>query len=656
MLESSKFGAHGQLKRQATAIPNVFVGASFHEIKKSIINWLSSQNEFKDYNFEGSRINVLIDLLAYNTLYMQHFANTAIYESFLGTANLRSSVIQAAQDNSYLPDSMTAARATILLKVSHALNPTSIRIPKGTKFLAYVESTTQNPYMFVSLDDVVAIRDNDNKYNPVLNLAQGRIVRTQTSFDSNERLYIRDDNVDRDTIRVFVNGAEWTNWTRKSTVLLGSTSSVFYLRETLEGYTEIYFGEGEQSVSTAGGVLQSNYIGGLKPTKGSSIVIEYIVTTGAAANGAVGFSYADTIQYITVDEVIENHLSDQEYTGAIGGGDREDVERIRELAQVKRESQMRCVTAMDYNAFISERFGSIIQAVNTFTDSNKPGYAFIAVKPKHGLLLTSTMSEDIQNYIKGYNVATITPVVVYPDYIFISKNINIKYDVNKLQESEQWLRSKVVEKIDRYYIEEVEIFNKSLSKSKLLSYIDSANNSILGSKVDMRIVKEYDNFYTSPDEGVKFYNPVLTDTIQSQLFTFYNTKANDMYSVGLLCSSRDSRLNSSVIIGPFIKGDITSDDAVIAEQTNEFQFTPHSHYDPKIHQYFKVGEVTFDNKMKWNLGSLGHNADAYEQIPNIIISATPIEDTVFTSDGAMIVFENDLRPDYLNIELEGVNV
>ncbi|MFP9170238.1 hypothetical protein ACLI2G_15820, partial [Enterococcus faecalis] len=164
-----------------------------------------------------------------------------------------------------------------------------------------------------------------------------------------------------------------------------------------------------------------------------------ISTNGADANGAVGFSYADTLTNITVININENPNDDPDFVGADGGGDPEDIERIRELGTIKRETQQRCVTATDYDTFVSERFGSIIQAVQTFTDSTKPGYAFIAAKPKSGLYLTTVQREDIKNYLKDYNLAPITPSIISPNYLFIKTNLKVTYALNKLQESEQWL-------------------------------------------------------------------------------------------------------------------------------------------------------------------------------------------------------------------------
>ncbi|ADG60063.1 baseplate wedge subunit [Acinetobacter phage Acj9] len=640
---------NGQLARTVNAIPDVFVGATFEENKKSLTNWLSTQKEFLDYDFAGSRINVLLDLLAYSMLYIQQYSNTAVYESFLRTANLRSSVVQAAQDNSYLPASMTAATNTIQLRVSNSINPTNIRIPRGTKFLAYARETSADPYPFVVTEDVVAVKDLESEYWPIVNLAQGRIVRTETLFSPTDPIIIRDENIDRNHIRVFVDGAEWTDWTRKSMVNAGSTSSIYYIRETIDGFTEIYFGEGEQSLNTLNGAIAANYIGGLKPIRNASIAIEYIRTDGARANGARDFTYADTLQYITINEVIENFNNDPDYVGADGGGNPEDIERIREMAVVKREAQMRCVTASDYDAFVSERFGSITQAVQTFTDTDKPGYAFIAIKPKSGLYLTAVQREDIQNYLKEYNLAPITPSVISPNYLFVKHNINVTYAINKLQESEQWLNSKVIDQIDRYYIEDVEMFNKSFAKSKMLKFIDNADHSIIGSSASIELVREIQNFFVTPESGIKYYNSVVPGSIVSNEFPFSPIDAEaDDYMVKFVSTSADTQNQGKILIGPFMPGDIPAH--IVPYTGDDFEREPNG---AQI-LYYEVGNVDYTKDYTyWNLGAIDVSSDRFE-VQQIELSARPSADNIFTKDGSLIVFENDLRPQYTTIRLQAV--
>ncbi|AXC33986.1 baseplate wedge subunit [Escherichia phage vB_EcoM_JB75] len=651
-----------QLTRTANAIPEIFVGGTFAEIKQNLIEWLNGQNEFLDYDFEGSRLNVLCDLLAYNTLYIQQFGNAAVYESFMRTANLRSSVVQAAQDNGYLPTSKSAAQTEIMLTCTDALNRNYITIPRGTRFLAYAKDTSVNPYNFVSTEDVIAIRDKNNQYFPRLKLAQGRIVRTEIIYDKLTPIIIYDKNIDRNQVKLYVDGAEWINWTRKSMVHAGSTSTIYYMRETIDGNTEFYFGEGEISVNAAEGALTANYIGGLKPTQNSTIVIEYISTNGADANGAVGFSYADTLTNITVININENPNDDPDFVGADGGGDPEDIERIRELGTIKRETQQRCVTATDYDTFVSERFGSIIQAVQTFTDSTKPGYAFIAAKPKSGLYLTTVQREDIKNYLKDYNLAPITPSIISPNYLFIKTNLKVTYALNKLQESEQWLEGQIIDKIDRYYTEDVEIFNSSFAKSKMLTYVDDADHSIIGSSATIQIVREVQNFYKTPEAGIKYNNQIKDRSMESNTFSFNSGRKvvnpdtgleeDVLYDVRIVSTDRDSKGIGKVIIGPFDSGDVTENENIQPYTGNDFNKLANSDGRDK---YYVIGEINYPADMiYWNIAKINLTSEKFE-VQTIELYSDPTDDVIFTRDGSLIVFENDLRPQYLTIDLEPIS-
>lgn len=651
-----------QLTRTANAIPEIFVGGTFAEIKQNLIEWLNGQNEFLDYDFEGSRLNVLCDLLAYNTLYIQQFGNAAVYESFMRTANLRSSVVQAAQDNGYLPTSKSAAQTEIMLTCTDALNRNYITIPRGTRFLAYAKDTSVNPYNFVSTEDVIAIRDKNNQYFPRLKLAQGRIVRTEIIYDKLTPIIIYDKNIDRNQVKLYVDGAEWINWTRKSMVHAGSTSMIYYMCETIDGNTEFYFGEGEISVNASEGALTANYIGGLKPTQNSTIVIEYISTNGADANGAVGFSYADTLTNITVININENPNDDPDFVGADGGGDPEDIERIRELGTIKRETQQRCVTATDYDTFVSERFGSIIQAVQTFTDSTKPGYAFIAAKPKSGLYLTTVQREDIKNYLKDYNLAPITPSIISPNYLFIKTNLKVTYALNKLQESEQWLEGQIIDKIDRYYTEDVEIFNSSFAKSKMLTYVDDADHSVIGSSATIQMVREVQNFYKTPEAGIKYNNQIKDRSMESNTFSFNSGRKvvnpdtgleeDVLYDVRIVSTDRDSKGIGKVIIGPFASGDVTENENIQPYTGNDFNKLANSDGRDK---YYVIGEINYPaDVIYWNIAKINLTSEKFE-VQTIELYSDPTDDVIFTRDGSLIVFENDLRPQYLTIDLEPIS-
>ena len=631
------------LKKQINQIPDSFVGATFDEIKKDLINWLHGQEEFKDYDFSGSRMNVLVDLLSYATLYVQQMGNTALFESFIRTAALRSSVVQKAQDFGYMPDSKTAASTAIMVTAKNPLNPTTIRIPRGTKFIGTVKNT--DSYPFVVSDDVVIVRNKDNEYQSMLNIVQGRLVRTELVYDGSTIL-IRDPNIDRSQVRVTVGGAIWADWTNESIVNATGASNIFYMRETVDGHTEVYFGEGESSQQVAGGALSADYIGGLKPANGASIVIEYISTNGELANGAENFVYVDTLTNINIQNIAENPTDDADYVGADGGGEPEDIERIRELAPIMRETQRRCVTASDYESFLSHRFGSVIQAVACFTDKEKPGYAFISVKPKSGLRLTSVQKEDMQNYLAKYNLATITPSILDPNYLYVVQSIKVTYDISKLVESEEWLRGKVIDAVDRYYTDNVEIFNKSFSKSKMMTYVDNADISIIGSSCTIQLLRELDNYYSAPMSGIHFLNQVASRSIVSSGFNYTNADG-DSYNVRYASTAMDEDGNAKIVIGPFKDGDI----AIAAYTGDDFD----KYAGEARTKYYEVGSVQhYNDFISFDLGVLNVPAERFSAA-YIELTAQPLEDNVFTRDGSLIVFENDLRPQYTTLTMNPIS-
>ena len=638
-----------------TQIPsNVYKSSEFFQIRQDLIKWLSNQDEFKDYDFAGSRMSVLIDLLAYNTLYIQHFSNTAIYESFIRTAKLRSSVVQHAQDMGYLPDSRSASETQIGVMVKHPSSPVAIHIPKGTKFVGIVDKTY--PYDFVTWEDVTVLADKsepDNvNYKTRLNLVQGRIIRTSFEYTNTSRITIQNKNIDRNFIRVYVNNDEWKDWTNDSVISLTGLSNVFYMRETLEGDTEIFFGEGEGSNASATTALAANYIGGLKPPVGSIITVEYISTSGEEANGSKQISYVDSLTDLEFVQIIENPDNDTNYTGSAGGGEQEDIERIRELAPILRETQRRCVTASDYESFLSYRFGSIIQAIQAFTQTDKPGYAFVAVKPKTGLTLTTVQKEDMQNFLNKYNVAPVTPIVMDPKYMYVKHAINVQYRLNNLSETEEWLRGKIVDAVDRYYIENVEIFNKSFHASKLLSYVDAADQSILGSSVDIKLIREEANFFKTPMAGIKFLNPIEQQSLISSYFAFTNSRG-DSYNIRYASTSINSQDDNSgkIVVGPFADGDITV--TGIEYTGTDFVKDPNAGTRTK---YYVVGDINYTlDKIDFDLGALDQSSTKFNGA-YIELEAQPVDKNIYVKDGSLIVFENDLRPQYTNINLEPITL
>jgi hypothetical protein len=324
-----------------------------------------------------------------------------------------------------------------------------------------------------------------------------------------------------------------------------------------------------------------------------------------------------------------------------------------------KETQRRAVTASDYEAFVSHGFGNIVQAIQCYTDADKPGYAFIAIKPKDGLYLTTVQKEDIQTFLRQYNLATITPIVHSPQYLFVKKNVKVTYSINDLSQTEEWLQGKVLDAIDRYYTEEVELFNKGFFVSKMNARVDACDVSIMGTTTTTELVREVENYYTSPESGISFLNHIYEKSMWSSDITFTSKITGvGSYPVHYICTGKNGKIvegttdvsdqnNGLVLIGPFADGDITG--------ISEYKGTDFDHYviDGRS-KYYPVGYVDYiENTVTFNLDVLQKDPSQFAA-SYIEMYARPTETNIFTGNGSMIVFENKLRPQYTNISMEAI--
>ncbi len=640
---------------------------SFETIKQDLIQYLKGQDEFKDYDFKGSRLNVLTDLLAYNTMYLQHYSNAALFEGFIRTAQKHSSVVQHAQDMGYAPSSLSAATHTIGIKAYHAENPVEITLGTGTRFSADVDGVYY--YSYIVWEPHILIGAKQDPLNPAsplvyqdqIDLVQGTLGRYETLFSETEAITIKDPDLDRNYVRVFVDNAEWTNWTDKSIVNVTGGSNVFYLRETVDGYTEVYFGEGELTDFTENaGAYNPGYIGGLRPIEGQRIRVQYVKTSGPVANGSQRFTWADDIPNFQLDDknIDDNPNDDENFVGSIGGGYAEGTERIRELAPIFRESQRRCVTKLDYETFVSQKFGNIVQAVQAFGSSDKPGYVFISIKPKLGLTLPQVARNDIEEYLKEFNIVTVTPKVVDPEYLYVKHNLRVNYRTGSLAEGADYLKAQIINAISDYYYNEVEIFNASFHVSKMLSYVDDAHASILGSRCDISLIRELTNFAQTPMSGYSFLNPITPASVKSEDITFTPKGYTVQIRTTEARTAPTQEDIGTVLLGPFAAGDIT---APIDPETGlpTGAYTAND-FDREIigsrSLYYRVGTINYaSGLMDYDFINLGINSADWDVTGNLILSSTPTRANIYTDDGSLIVYENELRPQYTDIVLEGIS-
>ena len=446
----------------------------FDDIKTNLKTYMKNQTEFSDYNFEGSGLSTLIDLLAYNTHYLAMNANMAINEAFLDTATLRSSVVSHAKTLGYTPRSARAPIAYISVLVNSL--PGSITVAKGTKFTTQINGTT---YSFVTNEDVTETPLNGVLRVNNLPIYEGTLVTAKYTVDSSDlekRYVITDNRADTTTLKVSVQNSAsdltTTSYTLATDISqVTAESAVYFLQEIEDGRFEVYFGDD---------------VVGKGVSDGNIVILEYIVTNKTAANGASTFSSSSVGG--------ETNITIATLSAAAGGAEPETIQSIKYNAPLDYASQGRAVTADDYKVILPQVYADT-QAVQVWggEDNDPPRYGqvFISVKTSSGTVLTEAQKEAIARTLDNYNVASVRPTIVDPETTKIKLTVNFKYNSNITTKSASDLETLVRTTISNYNTSDLEKFDGIFRYSKLSRLIDATDPSILSNITSLRIQKNF---------------------------------------------------------------------------------------------------------------------------------------------------------------------
>ena len=457
----------------------------FDQIKDSLKGFLKSQSQFKDYDFEGSSMAVLLDLLAYNTHYNAYYMNMVANEMFLDTAQMRESVVSRAKMLGYTPRSAGSSRIAVQIKIKVPAStnplPSSISIPKYTTYDSEIDGVT---YKFNTVDSHNATQESlDGDYyvysTPNVYLYEGNVINQEYVFDNNDpsqRFIIKNSNVDTSTIDVKVQRSATNLQTQTylktvSISNLTSESPVFFLQETSKELYEIYFGDGNM-----GKALEHNNI----------IMINYLATNGPAANGANKFKYTTPIEGYAQDIVVAAGN-----TKSTGGAEREGIESIRYLAPLNFNAQNRVVTSTDYRTAILQNYPDV-QAVSSWGgEENDPpvyGKVYIALKPKSGFIINEiAKAEIVDSILKERNVVSITPEIIDPSYIFIQPNIQVYFNREVGGYAAADIEANVKEAALNYSNTKLEQFKAYFRYSNFSKVVDESNEAIENSNVTLKL-------------------------------------------------------------------------------------------------------------------------------------------------------------------------
>ena len=446
----------------------------FDAVKSNFKTFLSQQNGFTDYNFEGSGMSVLMDLLAYNTHYQAFHANMLANEMFLDTTLLRASAVSHAKALGYLPTSMKASNALVTVTVKGVpITQTSLTMTAGSVFTTSVNDTS---YQFVTIADHTATSDTGTFQFDDIPIFEGTRVNYTYTVDSanlEQQFLIPSSSVDTGTlvVRVQTSASDTTTETYKLNTdftTLDANSKVYFLQEVEEGRFEVYFGDG---------------VFGYKPIDGNIIILDYVVTNGALADGASAFTAASTVGgYSNVTALAT--------ASASGGGFAETVDSIKFNAPLKYASQGRAVTPDDYKSILPSVYTNIKSVSVWGGEDNDPaiyGRVYISIRPKTGTTLTSTTKNQIITSLKKYNVASITPVIVDPEILQLVLTTTVKYNSTLTTKTASDIKALAETTISTFNTNNLEKFDSVFRHSNLLLDLDASDVSILSSTVAVKL-------------------------------------------------------------------------------------------------------------------------------------------------------------------------
>jgi hypothetical protein len=452
----------------------------FDQIKENLKSFMKSQSQFKDYDFDGSGLNVLMDVLAYNTHYNAMLAHFALNEAFLDSAQIRGNVVSRAGLLGYTPRSVLAPRAIVKLVVDvsayQGTIPSVLVIERGTKFNSVVDGVA---YTFSSLQSQTAILVEEGSTKTYtfdeITIGQGKFRYLSYRVDNeieNQKFQISDSNADTSSLRVRIQENQDSNafdsYVKFTTLQeINSLSQVYHLQENSSGFFQIYFGDG---------------IIGRKPVNDNIINLDYLVTDGEAANGANTFTL--TTDFPTLTGNVNTSVTT--INVASGGTAPETTESIRFNAPITFQAQDRAVTAQDYAAIIQRNFANI-ESISTWggEDNVIPDYgkAYLSIKPLIGNTLSISEKEEIISILSSKNTVSITPEILDPEFTNIELDVIFKYNPALTSRTRQAIESLVTDTILDYNFNQLNKFDGVFRHSELLTLVDNADPAITSSTI-----------------------------------------------------------------------------------------------------------------------------------------------------------------------------
>lgn len=448
----------------------------FTSLRTNLKTYLQGQDRFKDYDFEGSNMSVLLDILAFNTYQNAFYLNMVGSEMFLDSATLRDSVVSHAKELNYIPRSYTSAAATVRVNINVTNNAIlSVTVPQGYKFTA--TSNSKN-FTFSTVEPVTVNRNANNQFLRDIVIYEGFLLSEKyvvnTSIE-NQRFVLTNPKVDTDSIEVFIspdsNTSVNTEYSFTTSILgLTSNSTVYFLQAAESEKYEVKFGDNIISK---------------KPTNGNVVKINYRISSGSDANGLNAFSPQGSVEGFSVTA--------STITAAAGGANAESIQSIKDNATRFFQTQDRLVTKEDYRSLIIANFPEV-KAINVYGGEEIPitpqyGRVAISCATQTGDLLTQTSKDRIISYVKTRSPLSINPAIIDPEFLDLTIDTAVEYNINQTSLSASQIHTLVANAITSFNTTNLTDFNKTFRLSKFVSAINNAHPSIVSNRTKVLLTK-----------------------------------------------------------------------------------------------------------------------------------------------------------------------
>lgn len=483
-------------------------------LRASLITFLKSQPEFTDYNFDGSGLAVLLNILTANTHYYALYKAMVANESFLDSAILRSSIISRANEKGYLPNGVKASSSTLTAVLTGATpGQTSMPVPKGTVFQGTVNNKL---YYFVNPDQVDLLPTlTSGQYSGSIVVREGQYVTTTFDVVAGARYFLPNGNVDPSTIRVRVqtsrqNNASVTYFPVSSIINVTTLSAVYFLNEGADGLYELVFGNG-----TFGVALQA----------GNVIVVDYIVSTPGEGDGVTVITPATPI--------FNTGILTLTATASAGSALPETIDSIRENARRYTPQQNRCVTDVDYETEVRRVFPEYVDVIAWGGEKNVPpilGKTFICPLAGDLLPLTRKRKQDIIDACKTKNVTGINPEVVDPAMSYLRLAVTSKYDPKKTTLTPNEISTTILNIISAYNTTKLTKFACQFIESQLITQITDSDPSMISTRIVVQLESTiYPDLQNVGNYEIQFSTTIKPGTLSSEPFIIQDSIPNVIY-------------------------------------------------------------------------------------------------------------------------------